>query len=60
MLCVSFDFDTGHCGNNRKKERYGAVVEPKGIFVALAILYRAAVIYIGPTPALLTPTISKQ
>lgn len=46
--------------NNRKISRYGTVVELKGIFVALAILYRAAVIYIGPTPALLTPAISKQ
>lgn len=38
----------------------GGVVDLKGIFVAVVILYRAAVIYIGPTPALLTPTISKQ
>lgn len=36
------------------------VVDTRCIFVALAMLYRAAVIYIGPTPAPLTPTISKQ
>lgn len=43
-----------------KITHYGGVVDLKGIFVAVVILYTAAVIYIGPTPALLTPTISKQ
>ncbi len=60
---ISFGFDREICLKSIKKKRERSHITSvyiQGVFDALAILYRAAVIYIGSTPAPLTPTISKQ